>query len=129
MSTYAMNIKSIQKIILFVVGASLLNIISIIGNSAFAVLVGGIIALVSFRKIFNQLEVNICKNTLLLIFSQLAISCFSTLGLEIYCKFWNYQEWCNRNLFILSSFPLYVSIAIWLIIPISQICRRADRNK
>lgn len=119
-----MQIKPALTTILLMFGVSLLNVILIIGNFAFAVMVGCVIGIVSFGVIFRQFEENIGKKILSLILFQLTISCFSTIGLEIYCKTVHHQEWCNRNLFVLSSFPLYVSIVMCLLILTNWIFRR-----
>ena len=91
----AMRIKPALITILLILGVSLLNVTLIIGNFAFAVMVGCVIGIVSFGVIFRQFENNIGKKIVFLILSQLAISCFSTIGLEICCETVHHQEWCN----------------------------------
>lgn len=119
-----LKLKSLLKIILVLLGASFLNIIFIIYNFELAVFIGGVFGLVSFMLAFSQLESNIRKSVSNLLLLQLAISCISMIGLELYCRTLYYKEWCSRNLFILSSFPLYVVIIMLLVYYINRICRK-----
>lgn len=106
--------NAIVSSMIFLSVGSAIYVLLLRSNSAFVspigILLGGISVFLSityYRKLLNQFLYLISLNAFLSLGSSLIVYCTSCMGTVS-------LPYCNESILILSSFPLFVAVVIWL---------------
>lgn len=109
--------KNDRNFFILLIGiGSLAYTISLTFQPFLTAIVGGMVGYVGFWKIHYEIKGNFWPKLLFLLAVYILITGISVTGLAGYCYFSTAQRICQRNLFILSCFPMYIAIVLYLIV-------------